>query len=186
MYKLVRQRVVCVLVLSFTFRYTYELQEVTQRHMSVKQKKVRLDEHDPEIELTPGTTKSDIVALLYRHQEFGYTPQAVHEELGIPYNTAKGTLRRLLENDYIDQTEDGYYHAIESREALFRYVGALDGLDRMFQEHDETDEEPTISTPVITEEEPEGTSAEIPESDSELSEDDLDDVASVIDENVGE
>jgi hypothetical protein len=107
--------------------------------MSSTRSKVRLEDHDPDVNLKPGTTKSDIVELLYRNDEFGYQPQAVHEELNIPHNTAKGTLRRLNEEGYIDQTEDGYYHARHDREDLYRHVGAIDGLNRMFAEHNDTE-----------------------------------------------
>jgi len=123
--------------------------------MSDTRSKVRLENHEPDVELTPGTTKSAIVELLYRNDEYGYQPQAVHEELDIPHNTAKGTLRRLKMERYITQTEDGYYHAREDREDLYRYVGALDGLDRMFTEHD-TDseiEDPVSEDPSLSDEE---------------------------------
>ncbi|RNJ22071.1 MarR family transcriptional regulator [Halosegnis longus] len=111
--------------------------------MTGDRSEVRLESHTPEVKLDPSTTKSAIVELLYRNDESGYKPHAVHQELDIPHNTAKGTLRRLKKQGYIDQTEDGYYHAREDREDLYRYVGGLDGLDRMFAEHDtdaDTDE----------------------------------------------
>jgi len=114
--------------------------------MTETRSKVRLENHEPGVELDPETTKSAIVELLYRNGEYGYQPQAVHEELDIPHNTAKGTLRRLKQEGYIDQTEDGYYHAREDREDLYRYVGAVDGLDRMLTEYDaESEGEGTAS-----------------------------------------
>ncbi|TKX64297.1 MarR family transcriptional regulator, partial [Halorubrum sp. GN11GM_10-3_MGM] len=85
---------------------------------------VSLDDHDPDIELTPGTTKSDVVAFLYQHDEYGYTPREVHEELDIPHNTAKVTLKRLYDNEFIEKTADGYYHARADRDDLYRYLGA--------------------------------------------------------------
>jgi Mn-dependent DtxR family transcriptional regulator len=114
--------------------------------MTETRSKVRLENHEPGVELDPETTKSAIVELLYRNDEYGYQPQAVHEELDIPHNTSKGTLRRLKQEGYIDQTEDGYYHAREDREDLSRYVGAVDGLDRMLTEYDaESEGEGTAS-----------------------------------------
>ena len=128
--------------------------------MSTTRSKVRLEDHLPEVDLTPETRKSTIVAFLYRNDEYGYKPKAVHEELDIPHNTAKTTLRRLKQDKYIAQTEDGYYHARSDREDLYRYVGALDGLDRLFADHDDTeatssvadsDTEPTLSEDEIDE-----------------------------------
>jgi len=129
--------------------------------MSTTRSKVRLEDHLPEVDLTPETRKSTIVAFLYRNDEYGYKPKAVHEELDIPHNTAKTTLRRLKQDKYIAQTEDGYYHARSDREDLYRYVGALDGLDRLFADHDDTesnttsgadsDIEPTLSDEEIDE-----------------------------------
>lgn len=98
---------------------------------------VHLETHDPELELTPGTTKSDIVAFLYRNDDYGYSPQDIHTELDIPHNTAKVTLKRLYDDEYIDKTPDGYYHARSDREDLYRYTAALDGLDRMFTTHEQ-------------------------------------------------
>ena len=93
---------------------------------------VHLDTHDPEIDLTPGTTKSDIVAFLYSNPEYGYKPAEVREHLDIPHGTATTTLKRLHEAGYIGKTEDSYYHALEQREALRRYVASLNQLERMF------------------------------------------------------
>lgn len=98
---------------------------------------IHLETHDPELELTPGTTKSDIVAFLYRNDDYGYSPQEIHTELDIPHNTAKVTLKRLYDDEYIDKTPDGYYHARPDREDLYRYTTALDQLDRMFTTHEE-------------------------------------------------
>lgn len=104
---------------------------------------VSLDNQNPGIGLTPGTKKSDIVALLYNNDEYGYTPQHIFNELDISHNTAKFTLKRLYDSDYINKTPEGYYHAREDREDLYRYTAALDGLDRMFAtyEGDNTEEE---------------------------------------------
>lgn len=91
---------------------------------------VHLDTHDSEVDLTPGTTKSDIVAFLYHNAEFGYKPAEVRERLDIPHGTATTTLKRLHEAGYVGKTSDSYYHALD-REDLHRYVAGLDQLDRM-------------------------------------------------------
>lgn len=101
---------------------------------------VPLESHDPELELTPGTTKSDIVGFLYRDDDYGYSPREVAEELDIPHNTAKVTLKRLFDEAYLEKTTDGYYHARPDREDLYRYTAALDGLERLFDSHEESGE----------------------------------------------
>lgn len=93
---------------------------------------VHLDTHNPDIDLTPGTTKSDIVAFLYENPEFGYKPAEIKEHLDIPHGTATTTLTRLHEQGYIGKTKDSYYHALENREDLRRYVASLDQLERLF------------------------------------------------------
>ena len=98
---------------------------------------VHLDSHDPEIDLTPGTTKSDIVAFLYSNPQYGYRPNEITTELDIPHGTTTTTLTRLHEEGYIGKTEDSYYYALENREDLRRYVASLDQLDRMFTQPSE-------------------------------------------------
>lgn len=101
---------------------------------------VHLDTHTPDADLTPGTTKSDIVAFLYTNPEYGYKPIEVKDNLGIPHGTATTTLKRLHEEGYIGKTDDSYYHALDNREDLRRYVASLKQLHRMFNRPtDETD-----------------------------------------------
>lgn len=126
---------------------------------------VRLENHDSNLELTPGTTKSDIVGFLYRNDRYGYSPQDLHRELDIPHNTAKVTLKRLYDDEYIDKTPDGYYHARPDREDLYRYTAALDGLDRMFASPDETAHTPDDAEQTADTEE--GASAELTDEDIE-------------------
>jgi hypothetical protein len=104
---------------------------------------VHLDTHEPDIDLTPGTTKSDLVAFLYNNPEYGYKPSELREELDIPHGTATTTLKRLHEAGYIGKTEDSYYHALENREPLRRYVAGLDQLDRMFTQPSNEGRPPT-------------------------------------------
>jgi len=61
---------------------------------------VRLKYHDSDINLRPGTTKSDIVAYLYQNPEWGYSPQDLKETLDIPRGTATTTLKRLYDDGY--------------------------------------------------------------------------------------
>lgn len=106
---------------------------------------VLLENHDPEINLRPGTTKSAIVAYLYQNPEWGYSPQDIQEALDIPRGTATTTLKRLYDDDYIGKTDDGYYHALSERKDIRRYVSSLNQVHRMFSHHrdeDATPEEP--------------------------------------------
>lgn len=106
---------------------------------------VFLENHDSEIDLRPGTTKSDIVAYLYRNPEWGYSPREIQEALEIPRGTATTTLKRLYDEEYVGKTDDGYYHALSERSDVQRYVSSLDQVNRMFGHHRDaaaTPEEP--------------------------------------------
>ena len=93
---------------------------------------INLEAHDPDVTLTPGTTKSDIVMYLYQHPELGFRPAEIRDALDIPRGTVTTTLKRLYEDDYVGKTEDGYYHALSHREDLHRYVASHEQLTRMF------------------------------------------------------
>ena len=124
-----------------TDRNTFRVQLITSGYTMP----VRLEDHDPEIDLRPGTTKSEIVAYLYRNPEWGYSPQEIKEALDIPRGTATTTLKRLYDDDYLGKTDDGYYYALSEREDVRRYVTSLDQVHRMFGHHrdaDPTPEEP--------------------------------------------
>lgn len=95
---------------------------------------IDLDAHDPDVTLTPGTTKSDIVMYLYQHPELGFRPAEIRDALDIPRGTVTTTLKRLNEDGYVGKTEDGYYHALSHREDLHRYVASHEQLTRMFGE----------------------------------------------------
>lgn len=106
---------------------------------------ILLEDHDADLNLRPGTTKSDIVAYLYRNPEWGYSPQDIKEALDIPRGTATTTLKRLYDDEYIGKTDDGYYHARSERDDIQRYVSSLTQVDRMFGRHrgaDATPEDP--------------------------------------------
>lgn len=103
---------------------------------------VHLESHTPAIDLEPGTTKSDIVAFLYRNPKLGFKPSEVRDELGIPRGTANTTLNRLHEEGYVGKTPDSYYHALSDHEGVHRYVASLDQLHRMFGHRSEASVEP--------------------------------------------
>lgn len=109
---------------------------------------VHLDTHTPDADLTPGTTKSDIVAFLYNNPEYGYKPAEVKEHLDIPHGTATTTLKRLHEEGYIGKTDDSYYHALDNREDLRHYVAALDQLHRMFNQPTDAPDAKGASSPI--------------------------------------
>ncbi|MFD1570530.1 MarR family transcriptional regulator [Halorubrum laminariae] len=105
---------------------------------------VLLDDHDPDLSLRPGTTKSNVVAFLYRHPDWGYAPREITDALDIPRGTATTTLARLADEGYVGKTDDGYYHALDDRTDIRRYVASLDQVDRLFGRHrdDATPETP--------------------------------------------
>lgn len=96
---------------------------------------VHLESHEPDIDLEPGTTRSDVVAFLYRNPEFGFRPAEIKEALDIPRGTATTTLTRLHDEGYIGKTTDSYYHALNDHESVRRYVASLNQLERMFGHH---------------------------------------------------
>lgn len=106
---------------------------------------VLLREHDSELALRPGTTKSDVVAYLYQNPEWGYSPRDIRDALDVPRGTATTTLKRLYDEGYVGKTDDGYYHALGERADIRRYVSSLDQVHRLFGHHrdaDTTPEEP--------------------------------------------
>jgi len=103
---------------------------------------VFLENHDSELDLRPGTTKSDIVAYLYRNPDWGYSPREVKEGLEIPRGTATTTLKRLYDEGYVGKTDDGYYHALGDRSDIQRYVSSLDQVHRLFGRHRDGDATP--------------------------------------------
>lgn len=129
---------------------------------------VFLEEHDPELDLKPGTTKSNIIAHLYKNPEWGFSPKDIDEDLGIPRGTATTTLLRLYEEEYVGKTDDGYYHALPERDDLQRYVANLDQVHRMFGHHRDTDEPDPVER--MPEEEPEDAEleAELDDLEAEL------------------
>lgn len=131
---------------------------------------VHLDSHTPDIDLTPGTTKSDIIVFLYNNPEFGYKPAEIVDELDIPRGTATTTLKRLYDSGYIGKTPDSYYHALDDHDGIHRYLSSLDQLHRMFSERTEDNDQGSVSTePSNQADEP--TDAEVETELAELEED---------------
>jgi len=96
---------------------------------------VHLDTHIPEIELTPGTTKSRIVEYLYHNDEFGFRPQEIQNALDIPAGTTTTTLTRLHDAGLVGKTADSYYYALDDNDEVRRYLASVEQLDRMFGQH---------------------------------------------------
>jgi hypothetical protein len=108
--------------------------------------------YNPDIPLTPGTTKSDVVAFIYRHAEYLISPADIRDHLDVPHGTATTTLMRLHDNGLVGKTGDGHYHALDHREDLRHYVSSLDQLERMFAVR-EPDPLPEGTTPNPVDEE---------------------------------
>jgi hypothetical protein len=101
---------------------------------------IHRDSHPDDVDLKPGTTKSEIVVFLYRHLELAYTPGEVAEALDIPSGTATTTLRRLHNAGYVGRMKDGYYYGLDDRADLRRYPHAVAETEALFATHpDNTD-----------------------------------------------
>jgi DNA-binding MarR family transcriptional regulator len=114
---------------------------------------IHRDSHPQDVDLKPGTTKSEIVVFLYQNLELAYTPGEVAEELDIPSGTATTTLRRLHSAGYVGRMKDGYYHGLDDREDLRRYPQTVAETEALFATHpDNTDApDPDPARPVDTE-----------------------------------
>lgn len=108
---------------------------------------VHLESHAPDVDLDPGTTRSAIVAFLYRNPEFGFRPAEIKEALDIPRGTATTTLTRLHDEGYLGKTPDSYYYALDDHEGVRRYVASLDQLERMFGHHRDEQVQPSADEP---------------------------------------
>lgn len=96
---------------------------------------IHRESHPEDVDLKPGTTRSDIVVFLYRNLDLAYTPSEIAEELGIPKGTATTTLRRLHDDGYVGRMEEGYYHGRDDREDLRRYPRSVAETEAMFATH---------------------------------------------------
>jgi len=89
---------------------------------------------DADTDLTPGTAKSDIVAVLYSNPDNRFSPGQIQSQLDIPHETLTTALTRLKNNGLIGKTENRYYHALAHRKDLRRYVESLNQLEMMFDD----------------------------------------------------
>lgn len=103
---------------------------------------IHRDSHPEDIDLKPGTTKSEIVVFLYQNLDFAYTPSEIAEELDIPNGTATTTLRRLHDRGYVGRMEEGYYHGLDDREDLRRYPHSVAETEAMFTTHPDNADAP--------------------------------------------
>lgn len=103
---------------------------------------IHRESHPEDVDLKPGTTKSDIVVFLYRNLDFAYSPSEIAEELAIPDGTATTTLRRLYRRGYVGRMDQGYYHGLHEREDLRRYPRSVTETEAMFATHPDSDTAP--------------------------------------------
>lgn len=103
---------------------------------------IHRESHPEDVDLKPGTAKSEIVVFLYQNLELAYTPSEIAEELDIPKGTAMTTLRRLHEQGYVGRMEEGYYHGLNEREDLRRYPHSVAETEAMFSAHPDNDDAP--------------------------------------------
>lgn len=103
---------------------------------------IHRESHPEDVDLKPGTTKSEIVVFLYQHLDFAYTPSEIAEELDIPKGTATTTLRRLHNSGYVGRMEEGYYHGLNDREDLRRYPQSVAETEALFTTHPDSADAP--------------------------------------------
>jgi hypothetical protein len=103
---------------------------------------IHRESHPEDVDLKPGTTKSEIVVFLYGNLDFAYTPSEIAEELNIPQGTATTTLRRLHNRGYVGRMEEGYYHGLDDREDLRRYPRSVAETEAMFSTHPDNADAP--------------------------------------------
>lgn len=101
---------------------------------------IHRNSHPKDVDLKPGTTKSDIVVFLYQNLDFAYTPGEIADELDIPDGTATTTLRRLHDRGYVGRMKEGYYHGLDDREDLRRYPHSVAETEVMFSDSPDTKE----------------------------------------------
>ncbi len=94
------------------------------------------DSNDVDIELAPGTTKSNIIALLNNNPDDVFSVNDIQDQPDITNGTVTTTLTHLNINGLIGKTENKYYHALTHRDDLRRYVVSLNQLERMFDDKD--------------------------------------------------
>lgn len=125
------------------------------------------DTHDADIDLIPGTPKSEIVAFLYRNPDDRFDADDIRERLDIPQRTITTTLTQLTNGGLIGETGSKCYHALDHREDLRRYVGSLNQLEMMFT--DKTyDEHTEIADPQPEDIDEDELNAELAELEAEL------------------
>ncbi len=103
---------------------------------------IHRESHPDDVDLKPGTTKSDIVVFLYQHLDFAYTPSEIAAALDIPKGTATTTLRRLHERGYVGRMEEGYYHGLDNRDDLRRYPQSVAETEALFTTHPDNADAP--------------------------------------------
>jgi hypothetical protein len=101
---------------------------------------IHRESHPEDVDLKPGTAKSEIVIFLYQNLELAYTPSEIAEELDIPKGTATTTLRRLHDQGYVSRMGEGYYHGLNEREDLRRYPHNVAETEAMFSAHPDNDD----------------------------------------------
>lgn len=124
---------------------------------------IRLDARNPEVDVEPGTTKSEIVEFLYTNLEFGYEPAEVASELDVSHETATAILNELYQADYAGRTENGYYHGLRSQMPLRRYTSSVAQTKRMFDQPDGVDNQSDGDAESIDEEKLEAKLTELEE-----------------------
>lgn len=99
---------------------------------------IHRDSHPEDVDLKPGTTKSEIIVFLYQNLDYAFSPSEIADAIEIPTGTATTTLGRLYDEGYVGRIEDGYYHGLNDREDLRRYPQSVAETEAMFATHPDT------------------------------------------------
>lgn len=101
---------------------------------------IHMPTHEPEIELSAGSLKSDLVEFLYNNPDYGYQPEELERHFTTTEETIADTLSELHAMGYIGITIDGYYHSLPGRKRLTELRSARKPASSMFTqptiEHD--------------------------------------------------
>lgn len=80
---------------------------------------IDLDSYDEsDVSVTPGTNRARVLRFVYANPGLGFTPREIADETAIRHRSIHTVLSRLQNQGLVGRTSDGYYHALDSDEAV--------------------------------------------------------------------
>lgn len=112
---------------------------------------IDLRTHDPDdqVDIDPGTNKAKLVQYLYMRPNLGFKPAELNDDLDMPKGSITTTLVRLSDEGLIGKTADGYYHALESRKDVRRFVTGLVQATTLHDRYDDLSPEDVDITRLV-------------------------------------